>query len=205
LRVRPEAPVRQRATALLMVRQSSRGADATASGVTGSRVLASARGCFVADWALSRGVLHLPTAGPEQKPQRPRDRRTTWPPVRESSSELMIDRSLASRAVRMQLTGHACLGKTPACSDCPVALVLAICGEASRLQPETCNAVGAGITYSAYDTTAAMRSGSVDYWFVRTLCPRGETGRIGGCDPSVRWSHRIRATQGAAISASPTR
>ena len=46
-------------------------------------------------------------------------------PLFRDSSELMIDRSLASRAVRMQLTGPACLGKTPARSDCPVALVLA--------------------------------------------------------------------------------
>jgi hypothetical protein len=59
-----------------------------------------------------------------------------WPAVtrlvvRESSSELMVDRSLASRAGRMQLTGPACLGKTPARSDCPVALVLAISRDAT--------------------------------------------------------------------------
>jgi hypothetical protein len=38
----------------------------------------------------------------------------------------MIDRSLASRAVRMQRTEPACLGKPPVRSDCPVALVLAV-------------------------------------------------------------------------------
>ena len=53
---------------------------------------------------------------------------------------------------------------------------MAICGTASRLRPETCNAVGAGITCGAYDGTAASRSRCVDCWFVRTLCARGGPG-----------------------------
>jgi hypothetical protein len=41
----------------------------------------------------------------EQKLERRLGAPVNVPVVRESSSELMIDRSLASRAVRMQLTG----------------------------------------------------------------------------------------------------
>jgi hypothetical protein len=83
---------------------------------------------FVASGAARRPLLLQPAAGQEQNGGRGRTRPATRPVVRETSSELMIDRSLASRAGRMQLTGPACLGKTPARSDCPVALVLANCG-----------------------------------------------------------------------------
>jgi hypothetical protein len=80
---------------------------------------------FVADGATGAPLLlRLPTRS-EQKPGGGPQPPVNVPVVRESSSELVIDRSLASRAVRMQLTGPACLGKTPARSDCPVALVLA--------------------------------------------------------------------------------
>jgi hypothetical protein len=52
-------------------------------------------------------------AGPKRNSPARHSRPATRLRLRESSSELMIDRLLASRAVRMQLAGPACLGKPP--------------------------------------------------------------------------------------------
>ena len=98
------------------------------------------RRCIGRSPNLHGGSRALLTAGfrREQNPSWLAPDRTRRPVFRESSSELMIDRSLASRAVRMQLTGPACLGKTPARRDCPVALVLASCALAHRRALRSC-------------------------------------------------------------------
>jgi hypothetical protein len=55
----------------------------------------------------------------------PEPSRSAGSVLRESDSELTIDRWLGSRAARMQLTGPGCLGQPPVRSDCPASLVLA--------------------------------------------------------------------------------
>ena len=75
--------------------------------------------CNVADTAVMARLLLGELVGPKENSPVRCSRAVTRRRLRESSSELMIDRSLASRAVRMQLAGPACLGKTPPAAIVP--------------------------------------------------------------------------------------
>jgi hypothetical protein len=65
-------------TVLPVAEQSSRAGAVTGVGVTGSRVLASARGCFVAAAAMRSALLLPLAAGVERKLERRPRRSLTW-------------------------------------------------------------------------------------------------------------------------------
>jgi hypothetical protein len=73
---------------------------------------------FVAFGEPSRGLPLRPAGDPEQKSGEAGIGSARWLSLRESSSELMIDRSLASRRSADAAHGPACLGKLPVRSDC---------------------------------------------------------------------------------------
>ena len=135
---------------------ADRGRQAAASGQLGG-FARDLRGCCFVAAAATRPALPLRTpADLKEKCGRPPDGPARRLSLRESSSELMIDRSLASRPVRMQLTGPACLGKPPVRSDCPVALVLANSRAVARIGCERSIRVTSGEPYVSWRTAFTL-------------------------------------------------